>query len=373
MRTTPTEALEIALCVPPLDLAVVNSARNTAYRLKCQGEWRNTGLGHTRLDLFQKHPFTSKQDRILKKYQLVKHFKTRIPTRKDWTDLKGVEDPNVDLWFTDGSGINDRFGAGFYGPKENHRESIPMGSHSTVFTAEILAILKCTEYLLNKDTKEKKINICSDSRAAIQALTKTTTESALVWDCMLALERLCGPNKVTLVWVPGHQGIPGNETADMLAKKGANEAPIGQVTGIPFAVGKKIIKGRLKREHLARWEKLKTCRQARTLMKDSRPGRAKELLALSKQKLRMALGLLTGHSALLKAHLFSLGLAEQKACRLCGDEKEDNVHIICQCPAFICKRYKTWGSMFLTPQDLENARVTDLINLVQGSRLYLET
>ncbi|TGZ36919.1 Uncharacterized protein DBV15_12948 [Temnothorax longispinosus] len=108
-------------------------------------------------------------------------------------------------------------------------------------------------------------------------------------------------------------------------------------------------------------------------MKDSRPGRAKELLALRKQKLRMALGLLTGHSALLRAHLFSLGLAEQKACRLCGDEKEDNVHIICQCPAFICKRYKTWGSMFLTPQDLENARVTDLINLVQGSRLYLET
>ena len=373
MRTTPTEALEIALCVPPLDLAVVNSARNTAYRLRCQEEWRNTGLGHTRLDLFQKHPFTSKQDRILKKYQLVKHFKTRIPTRKDWSDLKGVGDPNVDLWFTDGSGINDCFGAGFYGPKENHRESIPVGSHSTVFTAEILAILKCTEYLLNKDTKGKKINICSDSRAAIQALAKTTTESALVWDCMLALERLCGLNKVTLVWVPGHQGIPGNETADMLAKKGANEAPIGQVTGIPFAVGKEIIKGRLKREHLARWEKLKTCRQARTLMKDSRPGRAKELLALSKQKLRMALGLLTGHSSLLRAHLFSLGLAEQKACRLCGDEKEDNVHIICQCPAFICKRYKTWGSMFLTPQDLENARVTDLINLVQGSGLYYET
>ncbi|XP_024883516.1 uncharacterized protein LOC112462129, partial [Temnothorax curvispinosus] len=213
-----------------------------------------------------KHPFTLKQDRVPKKYQLVKHFKIQIPTRKEWSDPGGVRDPNVDLWFTDGSGINDYFGAGFYGPKENHRESIPVGSHSTVFTAEILASLKCAEYLLNKDTKGKKINICSDSRAAIQALAKTTPESALVWDCMLALEKLGGLNKVTLVWVPGHQGIPGNETADMHAKKGANETPIGQVTEIPFAVGKEIIKGRLKREHLARSDKPGT--RLRTVSRD---------------------------------------------------------------------------------------------------------
>ncbi|XP_071580115.1 uncharacterized protein [Temnothorax nylanderi] len=109
-------------------------------------------------------------------------------------------------------------------------------------------------------------------------------------------------------------------------------------------------------EHLTRWEKLKTCRQAKTLMKNCRPGRAKELLALSKQKLRVAVGLLTGHSALLRAHLFNLGLAEQKECRLCGDEKENNVHILCHCPALICKRYKTWGRMYLSPQDLESAR-----------------
>ncbi|XP_071572363.1 uncharacterized protein [Temnothorax nylanderi] len=341
MKTTPTEALEIALCIPPLDLAVEHAARNTAYRLKCQGEWRNTGLGHTRLDLLQKNLFTLKQDRILRKYQLVKRF--TIPTRKEWTDPKRVRDPNVDLWFTDGSGINNCFGAGFYGPKDDHRESIPVGSHSTVFTAEILAILRCTEHLLSNNTKGRKINICSDSRAAILALAKTTTKSALVWDCMLALERLSGLNKVTLVWVPGHQGIPGNEIADSLAKKGANEAPSDQVAGIPFAVGKEIIKSCLKREHLSRWEKLETCRQAKTLMENSRPGRAKELLELTKQKLRMAVGLLTGHSALLRAHLFNLGLAEQKECRLCGDEKEDNVHILCHCPALVCKRYKTWG------------------------------
>ncbi|XP_071581915.1 uncharacterized protein [Temnothorax nylanderi] len=241
------------------------------------------------------------------------------------------------------------------------RESIPVGSHLTVFTAEMLAILKCTKHLLNNNIRGREINIRSGSRAAILALAKATTESPLVWDCMLALERLSGLNKVTLVWVPGHQEIPGNETADILAKKGANEVPSDQVAGTPFAVGKEVIKSCQKREHLARWETLKTCCQARILMKNSRPGRAKELLALNKQKLRVAVGLLTGHSALLRAHLFNLGLAKQKECRLCGEEKEDSVHILCHCPALVCKRYKTWGRTYLSPQDLESAKVTDRV------------
>ncbi|KMQ83130.1 lian-aa1 retrotransposon protein, partial [Lasius niger] len=110
----------------------------------------------------------------------------------------------MDPWFTDGSGINHCFGAEIYGPKDDYRESISMGSHSTVFSAEILAILRCTEHL-TKNTIGRKINICSDSGAAILALAKTTTESYLVWDCMLALEKLSRANKVILVWVPGHQ------------------------------------------------------------------------------------------------------------------------------------------------------------------------
>jgi len=67
MKITTTEVLEVALCLTPLDLAVTGAARFTAYRLKCQGEWRNTGLGHRKLEFLEKYPFTLKQDRILKK------------------------------------------------------------------------------------------------------------------------------------------------------------------------------------------------------------------------------------------------------------------------------------------------------------------
>jgi ribonuclease HI len=34
-----------------------------------------------------------------------------------------------------------------------------------------------------------------------------------------ALERLSGSNEVPLVFIPGHDGIPGKEEADKLARK----------------------------------------------------------------------------------------------------------------------------------------------------------
>jgi ribonuclease HI len=151
----------------------------------------------------------------------------------------------VDLWFTDGSGIWACFGAGIYGPSYNYRESIPKGSLSTVFSAEVMAILRCIELLLTKNLMKRRIHICSDSRAAIAVLANTTTESSLVWECMQALEKLSKSNKVTLMWIPGHEGILDNEEADRLAKEGAVEVPPNQSAAIPFSVGKNLIKKQL--------------------------------------------------------------------------------------------------------------------------------
>ena len=59
----------------------------------------------------------------------------------------------MDLWFTDGSGINDCFDVGIYGPMCNYKESIPMDILCTVFLFEVMDILRCAE-LLVKNTDD---------------------------------------------------------------------------------------------------------------------------------------------------------------------------------------------------------------------------
>jgi hypothetical protein len=118
---------------------------------------------------------------------LVKSFKIWVPTRQDWKTPHKIIDPNVDLWFTDGSGIHDCFGTGIYGPLyciTIRKACIPMGM---VFSAEVISVLRCTELLLTKNIMRRRIQICSDSRAA---LPKTTTESFVVWECMQVLGKL---------------------------------------------------------------------------------------------------------------------------------------------------------------------------------------
>ena len=100
------------------------------------------------------------------------------------------------------------------------------------------------------------------------------------------------------------------------------------------------------------------------------PSRANELLATCKLRLRAAVGLLTGHTSL-RAHLHKLGHAERQECQQCGQDKEDRVHIVCDCPVLAGKRYRILGCMFLKPEDLENVRVSSLLSLVANTGLGL--
>jgi len=107
----------------------------------------------------------------------------------------------------------------------------PMGSLSTVFLAEPMAIMKCTEILVSKNVTRTRIRTYCVSRSEIAAL-------ALVCECTQALEKSSGSNKVTLEWIPGHHGILGNKESNKSRKERNNKFPSDHSVGIPFAVGK---------------------------------------------------------------------------------------------------------------------------------------
>jgi hypothetical protein len=79
-------------------------------------------------------------------------------------------------------GINDCFSAGIYGLKYNHGAIIPMAVYGVFSQGD--AYLEVCRTPSVKNTVMKRIQICSDSRAALAALAETTTESVLVKECL---------------------------------------------------------------------------------------------------------------------------------------------------------------------------------------------
>jgi hypothetical protein len=78
-------------------------------------------------------------------------------------------------------------GAGVYGQSVKWRLSFPLGRYTTVFQAEIYAILACVYEIQIHTRSEKYISICSDSQAALKALKAVRTTSPLVYRCQEAL------------------------------------------------------------------------------------------------------------------------------------------------------------------------------------------
>jgi hypothetical protein len=121
---------------------------------------------------------------------------------------------------------------------------------------EVYAIKACAVENIDRDYKNRKIYILSDSQAAIKTLVKYKITSNLVWDCHQSLLQVARHKRVQLIWVPGHEVIAGKETADLLARIGS-EHPVtgpGPAFGISIGVGKRAVRDWMKRNHIKQWE-----------------------------------------------------------------------------------------------------------------------
>jgi ribonuclease HI len=110
-----------------------------------------------------------------------------------------------------------RAGSGVYGQPVRRRLSFPLGRYTTVFQAEIFAILACAYEIQNLNRPEKYVSICSNSQAVLKALQAVRTTSPLNHQCQCVLNDISTRYVVGLFWVPGHAGMRGNEVFDKLA------------------------------------------------------------------------------------------------------------------------------------------------------------
>ena len=164
-------------------------------------------------------------------------------------------------------------------------------------------------------------------------LSSPKVTSGLVAECLDALSALASLNKVTLIWVPGHCGIPGNEEADKLARQASAMPLFGPepALGIPRCAAREAIKDWTEHQHYSAWKDLPGHRNGELFIGKPCKKRADGLLKLSRHQLQMVVAILTGHAAV-RRHLCIMGLFDgDPNCRFCRMETETVQHITCCC------------------------------------------
>jgi hypothetical protein len=162
MRSTPTAALEVALMLQPLNLFIEKEAMRTTYRLQKLGKLKITKYGHSNFfsKLTRVAPITlAPSDRIIATRVFDRNFLTKFPTKDSWMNQLEQTKPNEGyIFYTDGSYCDGKAGAGIYSENENVGEHFALGTYTTVFQAELFAILHCAINCSDKNIINSKIS-----------------------------------------------------------------------------------------------------------------------------------------------------------------------------------------------------------------------
>jgi ribonuclease HI len=125
--------------------------------------------------------------------------------------------------FTDGSDIDGRVGAAAWEPHRQWKSLTDIGPRDqfTVYGAELIGIWMALDMAIKGGRIVKKLTIFTDNQASILSSARPGKQSGQIvlrkihWLVSVLHKRGC---EITLRWIPAHVGVPGNETADWLAK-----------------------------------------------------------------------------------------------------------------------------------------------------------
>ncbi|CAK1549484.1 unnamed protein product [Leptosia nina] len=240
-------------------------------------------------------------------------------------------------FFTDGSKFDEGVGAAVVIFKENVLKKfvkIKLASYCTVFQAEMVALHRAFE-LIERE-KSPNINVCSDSRSALEDITSGRSLNPLAVQIRRQIFKMRENKTITLFWIKAHAGHEGNERADLLAKEAAhNNKKKPDYDLCPISTIKRLIRT----ESVQRWEEDYQNGETASITKVFLPTAAAAFRVIKRVGLDgEATQVLTGHGGF-AAYLHRFKRKDSPVCA-CGDEDETVPHLLIRCPIHAPERHK---------------------------------
>lgn len=349
-KGTPTAGLEVILNMPPIDLKVEETALKAMLRVlpSSQSSWDGigkSGTGHLlwgsrRLDELGIKPNnldSTSSISVSRNFQIdLGSFNSGLPL----TDSSTV-------CYTDGSRTLEGTGYGLGISRQDFMivsENGNLGKNTSVFQAEVFAIHRACDKLLESSSKD--VTIFSDSQSALLALESVKIKSKVVENCLVKLNQLSQISRVQLKWVKAHDDHPGNEFADSEAKLGTVNSKNLVKIFEPVSLAKVKITKAMISSWNRRWKSSTEYRQTKIWFPSVDPKKSKYFLNLSRSELGIVVQFITGHNRL-NRHESLMSADRDPTCRLCLEAEETSWHLMCDCPALWKVRAEIFGVHFM--------------------------
>ena len=351
--TTPKITLDSMAGVMPIEINLNNIAAKTAVRLYSNKCWYpDTNLGckksytsHARhLDKVLKHLEQYINSPLNENTQIQNITRNFTISESEITDPKVCEPETTSIHiFTDGSVLDlkngKQAGAGIL---IRNRSTIILEKHyslgemATINQAEMFAINEAAKFLKTNYFEADSVKIFTDSLNSIQKLKKFDSNSKLTLETVINLNDLSWLYKVTLHKVRAHIGIQGNELADSLAKKGANEKQIGPE---PFLfLPKTTIRDKLRTEMTnSRTKKLDEANikhENKELLRVYLKNNPPKLAHNTKTDIKHLTGITSGQNHL-SHNANKMNSNVIPFCKNCPGTRETTEHFMSFCPAYL--------------------------------------
>ena len=382
LRSTYIPALQAETNIIPLELYIKKQAVKYYYKLKSKNEehsikkiiYKEPEENENRIynENAVRNPFILKTQEILREWRLPVNPNIgtqRYPSIAPWEEFDNVNteliEPvtktmSVELLkqvtletierryknflriYTDGSKKEQPLSttAAFCIPTRRQKTSWKLHPNISIEGAEISAIEKATEFLINSIERPKNAVILTDSKVGLYLIKQRYPKNYEfgVSTIQRNIKTLQSRNwSIILQWIPSHCGVEGNEEADLLANQAHN---LGNIDEYPTELKEMDvqIEKAAQRQWKLRWDvnKRECALGDRKLhLADWNHCRHKDRrLDVSMTRLRVEV-------CRLNYHMHKMGLSESPLCRKCDLNTEETVtHFLIECTSLAEQRNK---------------------------------